>query len=211
MLLVLTVSYSNSYKGVIVLESIDGQLPQQRYCIRIGAIMNWEAITAISTVVATMVILITAVFAIMQLIEMKQSRRLDGFMRLFDELSSPEARENRAFIYNHLPTDPSQLRVEHFLKIDEVLSSFDRAMIYMEQGQMETHFVLDTYGEIFLRVWETLHPIVLYERGRRGGYYRQRTEALVDLARKYFLEKKPPLNYPICRVSDRNDQPDVVH
>ena len=165
--------------------------------------MNWEAVTAISTVVATMVILFTAVFAIMQLIEMKQSRRLEVFMRLFDELSSPHARENRAYIYNHLPADPSELKVEHFLKIDEVLSSFDRALIYMEQNQLEEQFVLDAYGEIFLRVWETLHPIILYERRRRGEYYRQRTEALVKLTRRYFLEKKRPLDYSTYRESDR--------
>ena len=157
--------------------------------------MNWEAITAISTLAATVIILCTAVFAIMQLNEMKRTRKLELLMRVFDDLSSPRARENRLFIYTCLPKEPAQLTSEHFLKIDEVLSGLDRAWILIEENQIEARFIVDTYGEIFLRLWKALYPIVLYERGRRGEYYRKRAEALVELTQKYFLQKKQSTDY----------------
>jgi len=167
--------------------------------------MNWETVTAISTLAATVIILSTAVFAIMQLNEMKRSRRLELFMQLFDDLSSPKARENRRFIYTRLPKDPLQLTSEHFLKIDEVLSGLDRAWILIEQDQVEAQFVFETYGEIFLRLWKVLRPIVLYERKRRGEYYRKRSEALVKLTQKYFTQKGYPVDYAVYDYSSEGD------
>ena len=74
--------------------------------------MNWDAISAISTLVATLIILVTAVFAIMQLNEMKRSRRLELFMKLFEEYSSPQSRESRRYIYNELPREIDNSSIE---------------------------------------------------------------------------------------------------
>lgn len=159
--------------------------------------MNWEAVAAISTLAATVIILVTAVFAIMQLSEMRRGRKLELFMRLFDDFSSPKTRENRKFIYRHLPRDPSQLTDEHFLIIDDVLAGLDRAWLLIKYDQLEPEFIIDTYGEIFLKLWKVLFPIVLYERKRRGEYYRERAEALMELIKRHLIEKKRPIDYPV--------------
>jgi hypothetical protein len=159
--------------------------------------MNWEAITATSTFVATVVIFFTAVFAIMQLREMRRSRNLELFMRLFDEFSSPKARENRRFIYGLTGRDPSQLTDKDFFIIDDVLAGLDRAWLLTQHNQLEPEFIFDTYGEIFMKLWKVAYPIVLYERTRRGEYYRQRAEALIGLTRTYLQKKKRPIDYPI--------------
>ena len=157
----------------------------------------WEAISAISSLIQTVVIIITVIFAVWQIRQTNRSHKLDVFIRLFDELSSPSSRKNRAFIYSLKGRDPSHLTTEEFLSIDEVLSSLDRVWILIQNGQLEKEFVYDTYGEIFLKLWGVLQPIVLHERGRRGSYYRQRTESLIKSVRKHFKMQNKPLEYPI--------------
>ncbi|KYC43250.1 hypothetical protein WA1_14250 [Scytonema hofmannii PCC 7110] len=158
---------------------------------------RWEAISAISSLIQTVVIIITVIFAVLQVRQTNRSHKLDVSIRLFDELSSPNSRKNRTFIYSLKGREPSQLTTEDFLIIDEVLSSLDRVWILIQNGQVDNEFVYDIYGEMFLKLWGVLHPTVIHERGRRGNYYRQRTESLVKSVKKHFKTQNKPLEYPI--------------
>jgi hypothetical protein len=158
---------------------------------------KWEAISAISSLIQTVVIIVTVILAVLQIRQTNQSHKLDVFIRLFDEFSAPKNRKNRAFIYSLKGKDKSQLTNDDFLIIDEVLSSLDRAWILIENNQIHKEFVYDTYGEIFLKLWTVLEPIVINERKRRGDYYRQRSESLIKNVRKYFKTKNKPLDYSI--------------
>lgn len=157
----------------------------------------WEAISAISSLIQTIVIIVTVGFAIWQIRQTNQSHKLDVSIRLFDELSSPSSRKNRAFIYSLKSKDSSQLTTEELLIVDEVLSSLDRAWILIENKQIDSKFVYETYGEIFLKIWVVTQPIVMQERKRRGNYYRQRTESLIKSVRRYFKVQNKPLEYPV--------------
>lgn len=157
----------------------------------------WEAISAISSLVQTIVIILTVGFATLQIRQTNQSYKLDVSIRLYDELSSPSSRKNRAFIYSLKSKDSSQLTTEELLIIDEVLSSLDRAWILIENKQIDSKFVYETYGEVFLRIWGVTQPIVIHERKRRGNYYRQRTESLIKSVRRYFKMQNKPLEYPV--------------
>ncbi|MEP6486410.1 hypothetical protein NDI43_15770 [Microcoleus vaginatus GB2-A3] len=157
----------------------------------------WEAISAISALVQTIVILVTFGFAILQIRQTNQSHKLDVSIRLFDEFSSPTSRKNRAFIYSLKSKDPTQLTTEELLIVDEVLSSLDRAWILIENKQIGSKFIYETYGEIFLKIWVVTQPIVMQERKRRGNYYRQRTESLIKSVRRYFKVQNKPLEYPV--------------
>jgi hypothetical protein len=168
--------------------------------------MNWEALSAISTVVGSTTLLITAVFAVMQLNELRRSRKLELMIKLFDELASQEARAQRVFIYAQLPNDPAQTTSDHFLVIDEVLAKLDMIWLLIDQGQLDRRYVFDAYGEIFIKLWQKLSPIVDYERGRRGAYYRQRTEALVGQVKRYFQAEGRPLEYPLYTPETHDTQ-----
>lgn len=157
----------------------------------------WEAISAISSLIQTIVIIVTVGFAIFQIRQTNQSHKLEVSIRLFDELSSPSSRKNRAFIYSLKGKDLSQLTTEELLIVDEVLSSLDRAWILIENKQIDSKFVYETYGEIFLKVWGVTQPMVTHERKRRGSYYRQRTESLIKSVRRYFKMQNKPLEYPV--------------
>ena len=104
----------------------------------------WEAISAISSLIQTIVIIVTVGFAILQIKQTNQSHKLDVSIRLFDELSSPNSRKNRSFIYSLKNKDPSQLTTEELLIVDEVLSSLDRAWILIENKQINSKFVYET-------------------------------------------------------------------
>lgn len=83
---------------------------------------------------------------------------------------------------------PSELTTDDFLVIDEVLSSLDRAWILIQHEQVDENFLYDVYGEIFLKIWGVVEPIVIYERERRGNYYRKHTESLVCDVKKHFKQ-----------------------
>ena len=155
--------------------------------------LSWEALSAISAFIQTIIIIITVIFAVIQIKQSNKSHKLEISIRLFDELSTPISRKNRAFLYSLKDIDTSLLKTEEFLIIDEVLSSFDRVWILIENDQLDAKFVYETYGEIFIKIWDVVEPIVIYERTRRGIYYRQRTEELVKYVRKYFKEMNKPL------------------
>lgn len=124
----------------------------------------WEAISAISSLIQTIVIIITVGFAVLQIRQTNQSHKLDVSIRLFDELSSPSSRKNRAFIYSLKSKELSQLPTEELLIVDEVLSSLDRAWILIENRQIDSKFVYETYGEIFLKIGGVTQPIWLTDK-----------------------------------------------
>ena len=160
--------------------------------------LSWEALSAISALIQTAVIIATVVFAVLQIQQSNQSHKLEVSIRLFDELSTPRSRKNRAFIYSLKGKSPSILKTEDFLIFDEVLSSFDRAWLLIENNQIDPKFVYENYGELVIKIWEVAQPIVAYERTRRGIYYRRRTEKLVHYVREYFKTMNKPLGLPAC-------------
>jgi len=72
-------------------------------------IFSWDAVTAISTAVTAVVIAATVVVGYRQirltgdqLQHLRRSTQLDGTMKLFAELSTPEFRAARLFVENEL-------------------------------------------------------------------------------------------------------------
>jgi hypothetical protein len=159
--------------------------------------MNWEIITSISTAISTLIIVASAIFAIVQIQEARRTRRLEILLSLFKDLSSTDAQKNRQHIYARLPTDPNKLSPDDLLIIDQVLSTMESVWILIHEKQIEKDFVLETYGVKFLRLWKVLHPIVEFERERKGQFYSRRAEALVELSREYLMKHKMPLDYII--------------
>ncbi|MEM7738656.1 MAG: hypothetical protein AAF267_23030, partial [Deinococcota bacterium] len=97
--------------------------------------------------------------------------------------------------------DPAQLTMDEWLVIDQVLSSLERTWILIEYRQIDRKFIYKTYGVAILRVWSVTRDIVMYERSRRGSYYRQRTEKLAKATKKYFKSHNKQLDYPVVKLS----------
>lgn len=153
--------------------------------------MTWEAMGAISSAVATLVLVVSAPLALRQLAEAKRARQLDASFRLFDELSSREARLSRARLYDRFPLEKAPT-AEDILVADEALSPFDRAWLLIEQGYVSADFVVDTFGDVILRVWSVTELFVAEERLRRTSSYRQRAETLVEVVKASFAETGRP-------------------
>lgn len=60
--------------------------------------MDWSMISGISTAFMALVILITASFVVLQLIEISRSRRVTAFMSLSQFLQREEIREARSIL-----------------------------------------------------------------------------------------------------------------
>ena len=65
--------------------------------------MSWEAVTALGSAATAIVIVVTVIFGRRQLDELRRATQLEGAMRIFAELDSPEVDEARRFVTYELP------------------------------------------------------------------------------------------------------------
>lgn len=161
--------------------------------------MNWEIISTISTLVGTVVVVATAISALVQINEMKRVRKFELMVKIFDELTSKEAREQRVYVYSRPYDDPEKITSKDVVFMDAVLAKMDLMWLLIDEKQLDDRYLFDAYGELFIRLWDKLHPMVLYERTRRGDYYRKKSENLVNKTKAYFRRKGRDTNYPVYK------------
>lgn len=144
--------------------------------------MSWETASAVATIISSAVIVISAPIIVVQLVEMRRSRRLEVTLRLLDSLTTPEARRSRARVYRAFEIQGEPRSPEDVLAIDDVLGSLDRTWVLVSEGHLSGSLVADLYGEMISKVWSLTEKYVCAERqGRRGPNYRHRSEQLARL------------------------------
>lgn len=118
---------------------------------------SWDALTAVSTAVTAIVIAATVAvgyrqirLARDQLAHLRSSTQLDGTMRLFSELETPQFRAARSFVENELGTrmQDATFRDEQLLPFDAldedrhkellVAGTFEKIGTYARHGLLDT-------------------------------------------------------------------------
>jgi hypothetical protein len=141
--------------------------------------VSWEALSAISTLVGSVVVTAAAIFAVAQLRETRRSTLAQALIRTFDEIYSPEARNSRAAIYAQAPLADMEMPDAGLARqLDEALAPLDRLQVMIDLGLLPSEIVLDCYGVMIVRLWRSSEAFVTAERMRRGPKYRERAERL---------------------------------
>jgi len=85
----------------------------------------WTILSAISTAVGAITIVVASILALSQLREMAKARFLEALIKLFEELNAPEARAARAFVFQELPSDPTEINGIARKNVETVYNQLD--------------------------------------------------------------------------------------
>ena len=134
--------------------------------------LSWEAITAISTAVTAITIAATVAVGYRQirltsdqLDHLRRSTQLDGTMKVFAELATPEFRAARLFVEHDLMEKMGDARFAEqldlpFQGLDEsehkeilVAQTFEKIGTYARHGLLDPVLMADYCGPLIREMW----------------------------------------------------------
>jgi hypothetical protein len=163
-------------------------------------------LTAISSIGTFIVILATAITAIIQLRHLRGSNQISALTECREIIESPEFHAARAFIQNELPAllkEPeTRTRLERRVldpqlqPINFVGNFFENMGAFVKYGIIDRPIALDMWSGVILTSWSSLSPVVMLRRRAFG------TQALLEnfeylaVLSEDFIAKNPEGVYP---------------
>ena len=167
----------------------------------------WEAVTAVSTAVTTIVLLLTVLMGKRQVDLLRRSTQLEGVFSVLRELNSEKCIESRRFVLHELE---SRLKDPQFRKdiedgvTDEAvhkeiatLGIFEEIGAYVKFGLVDADTIYCQAGARAVRCWQKLQPVVELARKRGGPGVWDSYEALVAGAKQYYRRAQPEFAHPL--------------
>jgi len=173
---------------------------------------SWDAVTAISSAITTIVVAATVAVGYRQirlagdqLVHLRSSTQLDGTMKVFAELETPEFRAARLFVENELEERMQDANfcdelLLPFQALDEgehreilVAQTFEKIGTYARHGLLDTVLMADYCGPLIRAMWEKLESCGYFEMRRRNNPYSlENFEFLYDAAMDWYGNDDPP-------------------
>ena len=181
----------------------------------------WEALTAVATAVTALVIAATVAVGYRQirltrdqLDHLRRSTQLDGTMRVFAELETPEFRAARIFVENEMDARMRDARFREelslpFQALDEsehkeilVAQTFEKIGTYARNGLRDPTLMADYCGPLIREMWQRLEKCGYFELRRRNNPYSlENFEYLYDRAMDWYGNDDPPFRTKYRKTS----------
>jgi hypothetical protein len=172
----------------------------------------WEALTAIATAVTAIVIAATVAVGYRQirltgdrLEHLRRSTQLDGTMKAFADLETPEFRSARMFVENELAVRMQDAHFRDdlllpFQALDEsdhkeilVAQTFEKIGTYARHGLLDITLMADYCGPLIREMWQRLEMCGYFEMRRRNNPYSlENFEFLYDGAMDWYENDDTP-------------------
>ena len=165
---------------------------------------TWEAVTAVSTALTTIILLLTVVMGKRQLDLLRKSTQLDGLIAVLRQLDAPRYVESRRFVLHDLA---DCMKDETFRRqiadggVDETihremptLAIFEELGAYVRYELVDAEAIYCMAGARAIRCWEKLHDVVELQRRRGGVGIWDNFERLCEQSLRYFRRMNP--NFP---------------
>ena len=150
---------------------------------------TWEAIAGF---VAAGIVFGAAIFAYVQLREMKRRRNADVVVEIYRELRNREAIETLRFIYRVEPEEVEHLPDQQRLDIERMCDRFEMLGILVCEGSIAESLALELILGSPLRCWRQLCPYIQRRRGPPGrGHYARYFEDYARRSIKYQIKNEP--------------------
>ena len=169
----------------------------------------WEAVTAISTAVTTIVLLLTVLMGKRQVDLLRRSTQLEGVFNVLRELNSEKYIESRRFVLHELE---SRLKDPQFRKdiedgvTDEAihketatLGIFEEIGAYVKFGLVDADTIYCQAGSRAVGCWQKLQPVIELARKRSGPGAWNSYEALVTGTKQYYRRENPGFTHPLMK------------
>jgi hypothetical protein len=151
--------------------------------------VNWEALSAIGSIVSAVVIAVTVIMAARQvrvttdqvrltnaqLDHLRRTTQLEGAMKIFDEITTPEFREAVRFVVHDLrermkdETFKAEVRFPESAddashKENVVHRMFERVGAYVKQGLLDGEILYTVNPMAILSTWENMAEVIAIQR-----------------------------------------------
>jgi hypothetical protein len=166
--------------------------------------MSPEWVTALATVGTFVVILFSAIAALVQLRHMRSSNQIVALTELRETLESPEFHAAQRFVSYELPQrlrDPLEARniavlpfAGEYQAIATVANFFESMGLFVKNGIIDKDIACDVWSIVILRNWNALAAVVSYVRTNTDPAVWENFEYLAVLATRYVEEH--PTSYP---------------
>jgi hypothetical protein len=147
--------------------------------------MDWNAITAISPLLETIIILITAIFVLFQLKEMKRATIAQAFFVIVSYLQTPECREARKVLIKLNEKDFTKWTDEQIKNAGIACSTYDGVGILIRKKVIDHRMVTVEYRNSIICCWEHARPMIESYREERGNDFWDDFEWLYENAKKH--------------------------
>ncbi len=145
--------------------------------------MDWNMITAISTASMTLIILATAIFAVLQLREIKRSRKVTAFVSLSQFLQEEATRKARGILIDASGEKFNDWSKEEIEAAEKACSTYDVAGIMLSKKLIEKDLLME-WRDSIIKSWEAAEPMIIEYRKSRGKDYWDDFEKLYRTAKK---------------------------
>ena len=137
--------------------------------------------------VPSLIALITAIFILLQVKEIKRATYTGAFKAIYEILQDEEKRKARGHVLNVLSKKEYKDWTDEDKKIAEkVCHNYDSAGIIVRNKMLPTKIVADSWGDSLRRCWSILHPLVRdYRTTRNSDEFWDDFEWLAKKAKKY--------------------------
>ena len=166
--------------------------------------MNWEALTAISTLLTFLVIAASAAAALQQLRHLRKNNQLTGLLSVLETFQQPHFHELINFVRTDLPErmkDPAFRASLVDVPVDRrehpelhVADIYEEIGAYVRSGLVDEDLFLQARWFNVLLYWSLLQPGVQISRGKSPHIF-ENFEYLAARALKWRAEH-PSGNYP---------------
>src|SRR5262252_5449991 len=132
--------------------------------------MNWEALSAIASILTVMVFAVSAFFALRHVTQLQRAAQLDGTMRIFTQFSDPNFIAARSFVLSELTEklkDPDFAReLRSYRNVDTSKHPEYRVLLFLQLvGSLIKNRLVDGPGIYefaqysIIKSWEVLEPV----------------------------------------------------
>ena len=122
--------------------------------------MDWNVIIAISTAFMALVILITAILAVLQLREISRSRKVTAFVDISQFLQREEIRDARGTLIEASRKDFKDWSEGEKEAAEKACSTYNVAGIMVVKKLIEKDLVVDEWRDSIIKYWEAAEPMI---------------------------------------------------
>jgi hypothetical protein len=132
--------------------------------------MDWEIVSAVSSIVTTIIIGATAIAAVSQIRQLRLSTQLEGLLALHREFNSPEMSHVRAYVKDELPALLRDERYKQSLLAGDtnlhthkeflLCNYWEKVGSLVREGVLDPGLYLDIGAYRCVEHWEQLRPSI---------------------------------------------------
>jgi hypothetical protein len=149
-------------------------------------------LTAIFTIIQTVVVIVTLVYAAIQIRSATKDRHLTVYLKLNELFDNETTRSNRYHIFNHLPKEPGQLTRKDYEIARDTWNLMNQLGTIAHFDLASRKLLLELYSLQTVRLWTILEPHIRYYQADRGPfvrYFEEFAKLSKDYRKKRFREE----------------------